>query len=117
VQACEALQCEVSLPRELDFFVIDDSDMQEDESRQEVINFTSQLINNANYTQAYPNIELTLTDADDQPALIRLVKPEEYLKTGTVVAAGIGGRAEVRVKLAIHASGTPVAGYRVLLVY
>jgi predicted Zn finger-like uncharacterized protein len=117
VQACESLQCEVGLPRDLDFFVIDDSDMQEDENRQDVINFTSQLINNASYTQAYPNIELTLTDADDQPALIRLVKPEEYLKTGTDIAAGIGAREQVRVKLGIHASGTPVAGYRVLLVY
>ncbi len=116
-QACEALQCEVSLPRDLDFFLIDDSDMQEDENHQDVINFSSQLVNNANYTQAYPNIELTLTDADDQPALIRLVKPEEYLKIKTDVTAGIAARDTVRVKLAIHASGTPVAGYRVLLVY
>ena len=117
IQACETLQCEVSLPRDLDFFVIDDSDMQEDENHQNVINFSSQLINNANYTQTYPNIELTLTDADDQPALIRLVKPEEYLKAGSDVAAGIGAREQVRVKLAIHPSGIPVAGYRVLLVY
>jgi predicted Zn finger-like uncharacterized protein len=117
LQACEAMQCQVDLPRDLDFFTIDDSDMQEDESHQEVINFTSQLINGAGYTQTYPNIELTLTDADDQPALIRLVKPEEYLKPNADVAAGIGAHEEVRVKLAIHASGLPVAGYRVLLVY
>ena len=117
MQACAAIQCEISLPLDLDFFTIDDSDMQEDENHQEAINFTSQLINNAPYPQAYPNIELTLTDADDQPALIRLVKPEEYLKTGTDVAAGIGAHEQIRVKLAIHTSGTPVAGYRVLLMH
>ena len=62
VQACTLLKCKIDLPKNLDFFTIDDSDMQEDEHHQNVINFSSLLINNAPYAQAYPNIELTLTD-------------------------------------------------------
>lgn len=116
-QACTYLNCEIALPKEVDLLLIDDSDMQENENYAGVINFTSSLINNANYAQAYPNIELTLTDADDQPVLRRLIKPVEYLGPEAKLDAGLGAHEEARIKLAIHASDLPVAGYRVLVVY
>ncbi len=116
-QACQALQCEINLPKNVDLLTIDDSDMQESDDFQDVINFSSLLINNANHVQAYPNIELTLTDTQDQPVLRRLVTPSEYLAANTKVDIGIEARQEVRINLAINASNLPVAGYRVLLVY
>jgi predicted Zn finger-like uncharacterized protein len=117
MQACAALKCEIPLPKNLDLLSIDDSDMQEDEDHEHVIKFTSLLINNANYVQAYPNIELTLTTTDDQPVLRRLIQPREYLKANTNAALGIGAREEVRVNLAINVKDLAVAGYRVLVVY
>jgi predicted Zn finger-like uncharacterized protein len=117
MQACAALKCEIPLPKNLDLLSIDDSDMQEDEDHEHVIKFTSLLINNANYAQAYPNIELTLTTTDDQPVLRRLIQPSEYLKANTNAAAGIGAREEIRVNLAINVKDLAVAGYRVLVVY
>jgi predicted Zn finger-like uncharacterized protein len=117
VQACVALQCEIELPKNLDFLALDDSDMQEDHEHQNVIKFSSLLINNAPYAQAYPNIELTLTDTADQPVLRRLVKPSEYLASNTNVATGIEPREETRINLSINVTGIAVAGYRVLLVY
>jgi predicted Zn finger-like uncharacterized protein len=117
VQACTLLKCEIALPKNLDLLTIDDSDMQEDENYQDVIKFTSLLINNANYAQAYPNIELTLTATDDQPVLRKIIQPSEYLKTNTDVAAGLSAREEVRVHLAINVKDLAVTGYRVLLVY
>ncbi len=117
VQACAALNCEVKLPKNLDLLTIDDSDMQEDEHYQGVIRFSSLLINNASHAQAYPNIELTLTDTSEQPVLRRLIKPGEYLPANADVAAGIGSRDEVRINLAINVKDVAVAGYRVLIVY
>jgi predicted Zn finger-like uncharacterized protein len=117
VQACAALQCEIQLPANLALFTIDDSDMQESEDHQNVIKFSSSLINNANYTQAYPNIELTLTDTDDQAVLRRHINPSEYLAANTDIAAGMAGKAELRVKLAISVADISVAGYRVQLLY
>lgn len=116
-QACTYLQCEISLPNNLDLLVIDDSDMQEDENYQGVINFSSSLINSASYAQTYPNVELTLTDAEDRAVLRRMIKPAEYLALNAELAKGIAAHEEIRIKLAIHASDTLVAGYRVLLVY
>jgi predicted Zn finger-like uncharacterized protein len=117
VQACVLLKCEIELPKNLDFFTIDDSDMQEDETHESVINFSSLLINSAPYAQAYPNIELTLTDTSDQPVLRKTIKPAEYLASTANVAAGIASRDEVRINLAINVTDLAVAGYRVLLVY
>ena len=116
-QACAALQCEIGLPKNVDLLTIDDSDMQEDEDHENVIKFSSLLINNANYVQAYPDIELTLTATDDQPVLRRLIKPTEYLITNTNVDTGLAAREEVRVNLAINVKDLAVAGYRILLVY
>ena len=116
-QACSYLQCTIDLPKNAELFSIDDSDMQESEQYAKVIDFSSLLINNANYIQAYPNIELTLTDTDDRPVVRRLIKPGEYLKTGANMAAGMSSKDEVRVKLAINVSDLSVAGYRVLLAY
>ena len=116
-QACSYLQCNIDLPTNVELFSIDDSDMQESEQYEKVIDFSSMLINNANYAQAYPNIELTLTDIDDQPVVRRLIKPSEYLKTGANLDAGMASKDEVRVKLAINVSDLSVAGYRVLLGY
>ena len=117
VQACAALQCEISLPKNLDFFALDDTDMQEDYEHKNVIKFSSLLINNAPYTQAYPNIELTLTDTADQPVLRKLIKPSEYLTSMTNADAGIHSREEMRINLSINVADIAVAGYRVLPIY
>ena len=117
MQACATLQCDILLPQQLDLLTIDDSDMQEDQNYANVIKFSSLLINNAHYAQAYPNIELTLTATDDQPVLRKLVKPSEYLKTSTNQASGMGAGEEVRINLSINVKDLAVAGYRVLLVY
>ena len=117
VQACAALKCEIDLPENLDFFALDDSDMQEDYAHKNVIKFSSLLINNAPYAQAYPNIELTLTDTADQPVLRRLIKPSEYLASNTNADAGIDSREEMRINLSINVADMAVAGYRVLLLY
>jgi predicted Zn finger-like uncharacterized protein len=117
VQACAVLKCEISLPKNLDLLAIDDSDMQEDENHQNVIRFSSLLINNAPYAQTYPNIELTLTDTSDQPVLRKIIPPAEYLANIANVATGIASRDEVRINLAINVTDLAVAGYRVLLVY
>ena len=117
VQACAALKCDIGLPKNLDFFALDDSDMQEDYAHKNVIKFSSLLINNAPYAQAYPNIELTLTDTADQPVLRRLIKPSEYLASNTNADAGIDSREEMRINLSINVADMAVAGYRVLLLY
>lgn len=117
VQACEKIGCRIDLPKKIDLIVIDDSDMQEDANYVGLIHLSSTLINQANFNQAYPNIELTLTDIDDAPKLRRIFKPNEYISSSADIAKGLAAGEEVKVKLAITAQGTAVAGYRVFVSY
>lgn len=115
--ACEQIGCDVPLPKKIDLLTIDDSDMQEHVEYEHVLQFTSTLINHANVAQAYPNIELTLTDTDDEPVLKRTFSAKEYLHNDANVENGIAAKEEVRIKLNMNTSDVAVAGYRVTLAY
>lgn len=117
VDVCKTLQCKVDLPKNADLLTIDDSDLKEDAVYKGLIHLTSTIINNAHYAQAYPQLELTLTDANDIPILRRAFKPNEYLPATTNLDAGIPAGEEVRVNLPLTASGESVTGYRVFLTY
>ena len=117
VQACQQLGCSINLPKQIELIVIDDSDMQEDEHHAGLMRFSSSLINKAGFNQEFPNLELTLTDVDDNPVLRRIFKPAEYLPANTDIAAGFQAGAEIKIKLAITTQNVTVAGYRVYVTY
>jgi predicted Zn finger-like uncharacterized protein len=116
-RACQVLKCTVPLPQQIDLLTIDDSDMQEHLTYQNVLIFSSTLINHANFAQAYPNIELTLTNTEDEAVLRRTFKATEYLQSPTSAALGIAAKEEIRIKLQLNTSDIAVAGYRISLNY
>lgn len=117
IQACQKIQCTIELPKELDYLAIENSDMQEDNAYESVINFSTSLKNNALYSMAYPNIELTLTNAEDKIVLRKLLKPETYLTEKSKIKNGLSGRDSDSIKLALQVDQLKVAGYRILLAY
>lgn len=117
VQACSKVGCKIELPKKIEFIVIDDSDIQEDADYAGVMRLSSSLVNQAGFNQAYPNLELTLTDVQDQPKLRRIFKPNEYLPEHTDIAKGLAAGEEVKIKLAMTTQGETVAGYRVFVTY
>jgi len=117
VQVCEKIGCSIDLPKKIEFILIDDSDIQEDAEHAGVMRLSTTLINQAGFYQAYPNLELTLTDVEDKPKLRRIFKPIEYLPAKTDIALGLAAGAVVKVKLAMTSQGIAVAGYRVFVSY
>ena len=89
--ACKFLDCTVELPRQIELLAIDDSDLQEDAERQGLIRLTSTIINNAAFAQAYPLLELTLTDTYDKPVLRHAFTPREYLPAGDAISTQHAG--------------------------
>jgi predicted Zn finger-like uncharacterized protein len=116
-QACQYAKCTIALPNNIDLLTIDDSDMQEHLTYAQVLVFSSTLINHADFPQAYPNIELTLTNVDDEPVLRRTLKPADYIHQAASTDSGIAAKEEVRIKLQLNTSDIAVAGYRVALHY
>lgn len=116
-QLCNKADCKIDLPKHLEFIVIGESDMQEHENYQSVINFSTSIVNNAGYVQAYPSIELTLTNADDNAVIRKIVLPKAYLPPGTDVTSGIAAHEEIHIKLPVYVDHEVVTGYRVQLIY
>jgi predicted Zn finger-like uncharacterized protein len=117
VRVCEKIGCSIDLPKKIALILIDDSDIQEDAEHAGVMRLSTTLINQAGFYQAYPNLELTLTDVEDKPKLRRIFKPTEYLPAKTDIALGLAAGAVVKVKLAMTSQGIAVAGYRVFVSY
>lgn len=117
VLACGYVHCTIPLPKDMQLLVIDDSDLHEDVDHDGILHLTSTLINNAPYAQAYPNIELSLTNEHDTPVLRRIFTPAEYLDPQVNASNGILGGDETHINLALHVTDTAVSGYRVYLTY
>lgn len=116
-QACRHLACVVELPRQADLLSIEDSDLQDDAEHAGVLVLISALYNRAPYPQAYPLLELTLTDTYDKPLLRRTFTPQEYLPAGTDIKAGIAAGGEIRSRLPLEVAGEKPAGYRLYVRY
>ncbi len=115
--ACEKIGCKVELPKNLDLLTIDDSDMQEHSDYLDVLQFSSSLVNHANHPQAFPLIELTLTNSDDAPVIRHTFTAKEYLTNDIVAEHGISANEEIRIKLNLKNTDSEVTGYRVALKY
>ncbi|MBK7792298.1 MAG: DUF3426 domain-containing protein [Betaproteobacteria bacterium] len=117
VRACALLGCSVGPLQESSGLSIDASDLQADPAHRGLLTLTATLRNRAGWPLAYPHLELTLTDAQDQVVVRRALAPAEYVGAGADLTAGIAANAEVPVKLFIDASATTQAGYRLYAFY
>lgn len=116
-QACTYLQCRISLPRNPDLISIETSDLHADPARTNIVVLTSVLRNRASHVQAYPALELTLTNTRDEMVARRIFAAREYVPHGTSLAQGIPPKGEVAVKLLLDLGTLKAEGYRIYLFY
>lgn len=104
----------VPLPKNEALVSIETSDLQLDNSRGLfVLNAT--LKNQAPYAQAWPSLELTLTDINDRVIARRIIAASEYLPPDAPTRA-FAANADTAVRLWIDATGG-AAGYRLYIFY
>jgi predicted Zn finger-like uncharacterized protein len=118
--ACARLRCTVPPPRHLELVSIEASELAAERAAAGVLTLTAALRNRAGFAQAYPHLELTLTDAADQPVARRVIEPREYLGATapqSAATASFGPGAEQPVRLHIDAAGLDAKGYRIFLFY
>jgi len=115
--ACDVLQCTIPLPKDADLLKIDASDLESDPAQAKLVTLSTILSNHAKFRQAYPALELTLTNAADDAVARRIFQPAEYLKPGTDIAAGMAPLSEVSVKLDLDTGDLNAAGYRLYVFY
>ncbi len=111
----DMLAVDVPLPRQSELVAIDTSDLQSDNARGLFV-LQATLHNRAPYAQAWPTLELTLTDTLDAVVSRRVLGPADYLPPATDAKA-FPANGEVAVKLWLEARDIGAAGYRLYVFY
>lgn len=111
----EAAGTTIPLPRDVELVGIEASDLQVDARRGKLLTLQATLRNRAPYAQAWPLLELSLTDTGDNAIVRRIFQPAEYLPDGAEPAFAAG--TDVALRLWIDAGGTEAAGYRLYVFY
>ena len=115
VSSCAVFGCRVELPAQIDNIAIETGELTS--LGEGVYSFTTELRNTAATAQAWPNLELALTDANDKPLVRRVFGPTEYLAAGTVRANGIAPRTEQAIKLHFRVDDLKPSGYHIAVFY
>src|SRR4030065_2964361 len=76
---CRVLQCKVGLLANADLIKLESSELQSAPERPGGVTLNASLRNLAPYRQAYPSLELTLTDSANLALARRHFTPAEYL--------------------------------------
>lgn len=119
-EACRALGCEMRLPRQVKLLSIDSYEVRPDPRREGVIVLNAVIRNRAPFPQAYPALQLTLTDELNRDLVSRSILPHEYLEAGRareLMARGIDAGGEASFTLHFDASRTRATGYELVLFY
>ena len=112
---CDLLQCSIPLPHKAELTSIESSDLEADPQQEKIITLNALLHNRAPYTQAYPSLELSLTDLEDRVVVRRTFTPSEYLKTGEDEKKGFAANREISIKLRLDTADIKPAGYKLYL--
>jgi hypothetical protein len=115
--ACELLGCAVPLPQNADLMTIESSELKDEPGEGHQILLTALLRNRADYVQAYPKLELTLTDFRDAALARRVFKPAEYLASPELESSGLASNRELSVRLRLDTTDLNPVGYRLALLY
>jgi predicted Zn finger-like uncharacterized protein len=118
-EGCRLLDCELRLPRRLDLLSIESSDLQSDARREGLVVLNAVIRNRAAFAQELPALELTLTDAGDQPLVRRVLRPADYAPglAPALRGSGLAPGAEAVLRLHFDTGGVRATGYRLYLFY
>jgi predicted Zn finger-like uncharacterized protein len=112
---CAVLRCRIGLPMQIENLAIETGELST--LGVDTYSLNTLLRNQGSLVQAWPSIQLELTDANDKPLLRRVFGPAEYLPQGVPAAAGFGARSEQPVRLNFALTGLKPSGYHMIVFY
>jgi predicted Zn finger-like uncharacterized protein len=113
--ACAALRCRVELPAQIENLTIDQGELTG--LGGSTYSLATLLHNQGALVQAWPHVELTLTDSNDKPLVRRVITPVEYLPPRTPQANGFAAHTEQPVKLHFQLDQLKPSGYSIVVFY
>ena len=114
-RVCGMIGCEVPYPQEASLISLEASDLQAVPGGQDVLRLSAVLRNRATFAQAFPAIELTLTDDRNITVARRVLRPRDYLPQERPKV--FAPTTELPLDLHIDAAGLGASGYRLYIFY
>jgi predicted Zn finger-like uncharacterized protein len=116
VKVCSYLGCQLTPPHDIDGLQVEPSDLRQIDGPHK-LELKMPLHNRYGIALAYPAIELTLLDDQNNVAVRRVLWPQDYVPPGTPIAAGLP--AHTTQTMIVHLdTGTAVASnFRVQIFY
>lgn len=113
---CELLGCTLGWPTQPAQLAVIGSELQALPGI-DVLELTAVVRNRASFTQALPALEVTLTDARNQPIARKVFTPADYLAAAgeprTRIDQGLGAGADFTIRVFFEARGVQAAGFLV----
>lgn len=112
-----ALGSDMPLPRDADQISIEASDLQSEPGRSTLLALQVTLHNRASHAQAYPALDLALTDTSDRTIARRVLLPDDYLPPTTLEQKAFAPNADLEARLWLDVKPLDAAGYRLYVFY
>jgi predicted Zn finger-like uncharacterized protein len=112
---CALLGCRIGLPAQVENLAIEQGELTT--LGADTYSLNTLLRNQGSLVQAWPSIQLELTDAGDKPVLRRVFGPADYLPQGVSAAAGFAARSEQPVRLNFTLAELKPSGYHIAVFY
>jgi len=109
---CRALGCTIPLPHRAQLISIESSELAAERGAPGLFTLAAILRNRAEFTQAHPGLELTLTNARDQPIARRVLRPQDYVADRAAREAGLAANSEYGLKVYLDTGDAGATGYR-----
>lgn len=117
VSLCTSLGCEIPIPRDDTQVSIESSELHPVGNDPDRLFLQASLRNRAAFDQAWPNIELTLTDSRDNVVIRKVLTSAEYLPRSHQYQRTFAASSDVAITLQFKNEGSPASGYNMLLYY
>ncbi|CAG4889931.1 DUF3426 domain-containing protein [Paraburkholderia gardini] len=115
-RACVQLGCIVAPPRDIDGLQVEPSDLRQVDGPHK-LELKMPLRNRFGVALAYPAIELTLLDAQNNIAIRRVLWPQDYVTPGTSIAAGLPGHSTQTMIVRLNTGDAVASNFRVQIFY
>ena len=109
---CAQFGCHLALRKDLNQLRLLSRDVVVNPNNHGVLLVNATMVNTAPFTQAYPTLEITLSNERGERTAMRRFRPQEYLPSGTDIAAGMPSDTPVNIRLELVNPDDTVASYQ-----
>jgi predicted Zn finger-like uncharacterized protein len=110
-RACMSFGCTLPLLHDADGLILLSRDVRPHPSVTNALIISATLRNNADHTQAFPTVEITLTDLNEHRIAMRRFRPQEYVGDARTIRSGIASGTSTALVFEVADPGKSAVAY------